>query len=248
MDYIVSSENHRYTVFQSSADLNKYLATKIRLLAVSAASNGTPAFIALSGGSTPVGLFQLLSSSAFQDIPWQGLRIFWVDERGVPPSSPESNYGVFRSILTPTLLPEEYLFRMEGELPAPEAALRYEQRINEILVPVKGEPVFDLILLGMGEDGHTASIFPDRMDLLQDSRLCAPSVHPVTAQPRITMTGTLIGRAESICIAVTGSNKAPLVSDCITDAAAASVYPAAAIGSSKSSHWLIDRAAAQNLL
>lgn len=137
---------------------------------------------------------------------------------------------------------------MEGELPAPEAAQRYEQKINETLIQVKGETVFDLILLGMGEDGHTASIFPDRMDLLHDARLCAAAAHPVSSQPRITMTGTLMSQAENICIAVTSEKKAQLVTDCLTDANAASVYPAAAIGSMTNSHWLIDLAAAQHLL
>ncbi len=248
MGCTVNSEKQRYTVFQSPADLNRYLAAKIKLLADDAVSNGTPAFIAVSGGSTPVELFRLLASPAYHDFPWQGLRIFWVDERGVPPSSPESNYGVFRSILTPSLLPEEYLFRMEGELHAPEAAQRYEQKINELLLPVKGEPVFDLILLGMGEDGHTASIFPDRMDLLHDTRLCASAAHPSSSQPRITMTGTLISRAKNICIAAIGEKKAQLVSDCLTDANAALVYPAATLGSMTNSHWLIDLAAAQHLL
>src|ERR1700676_2577979 len=132
--------------------------------------------VVLSGGSTPKGLYALLTSDpVFRDsIAWHKVRFFWGDERHVPPGDPESNYGMAREVLLRHLpVEEEQVFRMHGENPdAAAAASEYQEAISQAFDLKPGDtPRFDLILLGMGPDGHTASLFPETAALEERSRL-----------------------------------------------------------------------------
>ena len=121
--------------------------------------------VAVSGGSTPQAAFQLLADPAqafVNTIPWDKVQLYWVDERCVPPDHPESNYGVCKRLLLDHIaLPSGNVHRMEGELDPEEAASRYESTLrNSMKLEGAESPAFDLLLLGMGDDGHTASLFP----------------------------------------------------------------------------------------
>ena len=119
--------------------------------------------VALSGGSTPKIWFDYLAENHVEDIPWNRIHFYWGDERCVAPNDPESNYGITKSHLLDKLsIPDQNIHRIQGELDPIEAAKGYQ---NEIAQNLGGNPMFDLIILGMGDDGHTASIFPHEITL-----------------------------------------------------------------------------------
>ena len=170
--------------------------------------------IALSGGSTPMMLFDHIAGS-YRDIDpalWQNIRIYWVDERCVPADHPESNYHMADETLL-RYLPHsnDLVFRMRGEEDPHEEAERYSRLLKEQLPAVNDLPAFDLVLLGMGNDGHTASIFPGQLELMWTDKLCDVGVHPESGQRRITLTGKVINNANHIYILVTGREKANMV-------------------------------------
>ena len=138
-----------------------------------------PVHIALSGGSTPKLLFQKLADAYVDSFDWDRVHFWWGDERCVPPDHAESNYRMTKEIMLDKLnLPEENIHRVLGEAQDLEAERkRYADEIQK-WVPMDGDlPRFDLIMLGMGDDGHTASIFPDQMALLEDEELVAVASH-----------------------------------------------------------------------
>lgn len=183
--------------------------------------------IALSGGTTPVMLFDRLISK-YPDLPeWTRVHFWWGDERCVSPDSENSNYRLAYDRLFRHLpVPEGNVHRINGEMDPEAEAQRYSVEIREKL-PRRGDwPVFDLILLGMGDDGHTASIFPDRMDLLTDERLCAVACHPETDQMRITLTGNVLNNANQIIFMVSGPTKAARISEIMNNIPAARKLPA----------------------
>ncbi len=186
--------------------------------------------IALSGGNTPNVLFRKLADISLALIPWHRVRIFWVDERCVPPEHPESNYGqAKRYFLEHMDLPVNNIYRINGEDDPESEAHRYSSLISS-LVPIRnGVPSLDWILLGVGEDGHVASIFPDQKDLIHSNKLCSVSRHPLSGQNRITMTGKLINNASWVSFLVTGENKAKIVNDVINFKAETEKLPAAQI-------------------
>jgi len=136
--------------------------------------------IAISGGSTPKQLFTLLANEYEKLIPWQVVRFFWVDERCVEPTHPESNFGLtYDTLLQRTFIKAENVFRMKGEDQPDDEAKRYQDVLWKELPAKSGFPVFDLVLLGMGEDGHTASIFPNDMSLLTSDFSVGVGIHPL---------------------------------------------------------------------
>lgn len=170
--------------------------------------------IALSGGSTPALMFDLWASDYADQTPWERLRFYWVDERCVPPTDAESNYGMtHRHLLSRVPLAEEQVRRIWGENTPEEEAERYAALVRSELHAVEGMPIFDLVLLGAGDDGHTSSIFPDREDLLTTDSLYAVAEHPVTRQQRIALTGAPIIHAQNVIFLMTGAAKAPIYND-----------------------------------
>ncbi len=175
--------------------------------------------VALSGGRTPERLFAELARGGLRGLPWDRLRFFWVDERWVPHASPESNFGNARRILFgPIGFPESGLFPMveDGDDPAASAtpvvlrrvAARYGRGLqDELPLSPGGLPVFDLVLLGMGADGHTASLFPGEA-LDTPNAICAVTRHPLTAAPRLTLTLPVINHARRVVFLVAGADKA----------------------------------------
>jgi 6-phosphogluconolactonase len=167
--------------------------------------------IALSGGKTPKAIFRKLVSLR-EKINWQKIDLFWVDERCVPPDDPESNYGMTKKhLLNHIDIPPENINRIKGENIPSEEAKRYSDVVETNLVSVNKLPTFEIMLLGLGEDGHTASIFPDQMELLESDKICEVAFHPTTKQKRITITVKVINNSRRIYFLVSGKNKASVV-------------------------------------
>ncbi len=201
-------------------------------------------FLALSGGSTPKIWFDYLAENHSQDIPWNRIQLFWGDERCVPPDDPGSNFGMTKKhLLEKIKIPEENIHRIHGEIDPVSAAEQYEKELYETL----GEnPVFDLIILGMGDDGHTASIFPHEINLWDSEKLCAVATHPISGQKRVSFTGKLINNASAVTFLVTGENKAERIKEIIDEEPNAVYYPASLVKPTFGTlHWFFDKEAAK---
>ena len=172
--------------------------------------------IAISGGSTPNATFKLLSDPSqpfLATVPWDKLQLFWVDERCVPPNDPESNYGVCRELLlTKVPILEANVFRMEGELNPEEAASRYESTLRNVMKLEGAEsPAFDLVVLGMGPDGHTASLFPNTEALNEMGRLVVANHVLQKDTWRITLTKPVINHGREVAFLIEGAGKADIL-------------------------------------
>jgi len=203
--------------------------------------------IALSGGSTPRPVYALLSAPPrVGAVDWSRVEFFWGDERCVPPDHPESNYGVARALLLEHLpgVRNDAIHRMPADLPDREQeARRYQAQIAAAfgLQPdASRPPAFDLVWLGMGRDGHTASLFPGTMALDERRRWVVASWAPAPAAWRITLTLPIINAARSVLFVVTGADKAgPLGSV----RSGSDEHPAARVHA-RSTLWLVDARAA----
>ncbi|HEU5393866.1 MAG TPA: 6-phosphogluconolactonase [Candidatus Methylomirabilis sp.] len=167
--------------------------------------------VAFSGGSTPADLYCLLATSSHREgLPWDRTHVFWGDERCVPPEDPASNYGAARALLLSQVpIPAANVHRMRGEEEPGRAALEYEAELRAAFgLTAGGVPRFDLLLLGLGEDGHTASLFPGSPALRETDRLVvAPFVEPLSAS-RLTLTLPVLNAAREILVLVAGGGKA----------------------------------------
>ncbi len=207
-----------------------------------------PINIAISGGSTPKLLFTLLANQYSDSIPWHFVRLFWVDERCVPPTHPESNFGMtYESLLKQVPIHDTNVFRMQGENNPETEAERYQKLLQNELPLKDGIPQFDLILLGMGDDGHTASIFPNDMSLLQSKLTVAVGVHP-NGQKRITLTGPTINQAEQVVFLITGEAKKDVLRQIIRHESSREKFPAAHVHSANGEiEFYMDKSAASEL-
>jgi len=187
--------------------------------------------VALSGGSTPKILFQRWADPDADKIDWSRIHFFWGDERCVPPTDPESNYGVADELFfSPAKIPRENIHRVHGEAAPAEERVRYEQQIRKIVAQAdNGLPQFDLVLLGMGDDGHTASIFPHESEFLNSSRICEVATHPQSQQQRITLTGPVINQAKKVVFLITGAGKANVLGEVLGKRGDFESYPASHI-------------------
>jgi 6-phosphogluconolactonase len=170
--------------------------------------------VALSGGSTPKGLFSLLASGSIPSIPWDKIFFFWSDERHVPPSDPESNYRMANeAMLSMVPVPAENIFRVHAEeRDAAVAAGEYEQTIAKFFALKPDEfPRFDLIYLGIGPDGHTASLFPGSPGLEEKSRLVIANWVEKFKTNRITFTYPVLNGAACVTFLASGPDKAPIL-------------------------------------
>ena len=204
--------------------------------------------VALSGGSTPKKIFEYLSSHDTGLVNWKRIRFFWGDERCVPPEDNESNYKMARLSLFEKLhIPEENIFRVYGEADPGDEAVRYGKIIAENVTVENNLPRFDLMTLGIGEDGHTASIFPGNTGLFHSQYCCEVATHPQSGQKRITLTGPVINNSRNIIFIVTGSGKAKIIADVFQDNKE-TLYPASLVRPVNGNlTWLLDSDAAKLL-
>ena len=219
--------NYQLHKHNDATETARAVAERILQQALAKADVGQKLHVAVSGGSTPKLLFEIMGEEFQYKMPWQSINIFWVDERCVAPTHPESNYGMtYDALLRKSYIPNDNIFRIKGEEMPSDEAERYATLLRKTLPHSNGWPVFDIVLLGIGDDGHTASIFPNNMALLTDERTVAVATHPTSGQKRITLTGKTICNATRIIFLVNGASKASIVRQIIQQIDAAKHYPA----------------------
>jgi len=241
------SSSTEVKIYKNPRKISKVIAKEIKNLAMKTGSDLLN--IAVSGGNTPEILFAVLVEKYKDAIPWNKIHFWWADERCVPPDDDDSNYKMANELLFSFVdIPAENIHRIKGENDPEEEALRYSGEIRKNLPQARGSYVFDLIILGMGEDGHTASIFPDNLGLIDDKRLCAVAKHPSSELKRVTLTGSVIKNARKIFFMVTGTNKANRVSEIMNNEETAKLLPAYYIEPAYGTLiWFIDEAAASQI-
>ena len=202
--------------------------------------------VALSGGSTPKNLYSLLASQS--DVPWDKVYFFFSDERHVPPDSPDSNFRmVSESLFSKALIPKGNIYRVPAEIPdADTAAQSYEQTLRQFF-QLEGDAMarFDLILLGMGSDAHTASLFPGTAALHEDERLVTANWVEKSKTWRITFTYPLLNNAAAVLFMATGTEKQEALLEVLQGKPDPETYPAQGIQPTNGTLlWLVDQAAA----
>ena len=201
--------------------------------------------VALSGGSTPKLLFQLWASDTGPETDWNKVQFYWGDERCVPPDDPDSNYGVANELFfKPAGIDEKRIHRVLGENDPENEAVRYSQLLTKQLKSAEDKPVFDLVILGMGGDGHTASIFPNQMSLMDDRRVCGVATHPESGQKRVTINGPMISSAQKIAFLITGSSKTEKYNGIVNQTNESQTWPATRFFHAENTIVYLDFAAA----
>lgn len=233
--------------FENPEKLSDELAKELMKSVYKRSQEGKDYFIAISGGDTPKPFFRRLSESPYnKNIEWKKIRIFWVDERCVSPDDSESNFGMVKKLLLDKVeIPKENIFRMKGEEIPRDEAKRYAEEIkNNLPKDDNGIPVFDLMFMGMGNDGHTASLFPNQKLKDVSNNICG--VGQKGKQMRISLTYDFINNSKRIIYMVTGLSKADLVEEIINEKN--DNYPAAKIKSKAgTSEWWLDNEAGSKL-
>lgn len=203
-------------------------------------------YMALSGGSTPKAIFQSLTASPHKEkVDWSKVHLFWSDERSVPGDHPDSNYHMaMESGFAKVPIPKEQIHRMVAEEKIEDHASEYEQTIQEVLA----DRPFDYMMLGMGEDGHTASLFPHTAALQEESKLVTANWIPQKNTWRMTLTYPCINSAKHIVIYVLGAAKKEMLERVLSDEGHFTDLPITKIGTKKhKSLWICDSAAAEKI-
>jgi 6-phosphogluconolactonase len=235
-------------VLNTPADLFQAAATEFVMLAAQSVRNSGRFTVALSGGSTPKSLYALLASGSVPSIPWKKIFFFFGDERFVPPDHPDSNYRMARQAGLFSKVPERNVFRVPTELTDADIAARtYEQTLRKFFGLQPGEfPRFDLALLGLGPDGHAASLFPGTAALHEKISLVVANWVEKFQSCRVTLTLPVLNRSACVMFLVSGSDKAKIVREVLNneDANLPSQKVRPADGRLL---WLLDRAAGGGL-
>jgi len=210
-----------YFVYPTAGALARAMAEQILDAAQIAVAARGIARIAISGGNTPRRTFELLADPGepfASAIPWDKLDLFWVDERCVPPDDKDSNYRMTReALLEKVAIDPARVFRIEGELEPEEAAARYESAIrNRFRLEGAQLPTFDLVALGMGPDGHTASLFPHTDGLHELSRIAIANHVPQKETWRVTLTSPVINQGRKVIFLIGGADKAEVLSEVLS--------------------------------
>jgi len=246
MDKKIALDNRREAfIGESTEDAIDFACTHWIAKAISAIKNDGAFFVALSGGSTPKKLLQKLSSEPFaSQVDWSKIYFFFSDERCVPPTNDQSNYKMaMDSGLSKLPIPKEHIFRLKGEIVPQQAAAEYELAIHDVVTL----NTFHLVMLGMGDDGHTASLFPGTEALDVKDKLVAANFVPKVDMWRLTFTYPLINRAKEIAIYVLGDGKNEMVSNVFSPGG--DQYPISKIGTPEhKALWILDNKSAQTLL
>jgi 6-phosphogluconolactonase len=240
-----------YRISPTPAEVAKAAAELFTTAVINAVSARGVARVAISGGTTPKAMFALLAAEPFAfQIPWDKLDRFWVDERCVPPDNTDSNYRMTReALLSKVPLPADRIHRMEGELAPEVAAARYESTIrNAFRLEGAQTPTFDLILLGMGDDGHTASLFPHTEGLNDLTHIVIANHVPQKDTWRITLTSPVINQGREVAFLIEGAAKAQVLHDVLLGPFQPDTYPSQIIRpASGRLTLLLDSAAAAKL-
>ncbi len=198
--------------------------------------------VALSGGSSPLLLFNIMKDD-FKPSDFDKIKFFWVDERFVEQESEESNFGNFSRILIDTnIISIKQVFPMYKKLSIDETIINIEGKIRNNVKVLNGLPSFDLTILGLGDDGHTASLFPDNLKALDSNEILIKTKHPVSKQNRISLTKNVINNSKKIVFLCLGENKAYKIKQVLIEKDKS--LPASFIKSDDTVYWYLDRTAA----
>jgi 6-phosphogluconolactonase len=233
-------------VLPGPAELAEAAAREVADAAAEAVADRGRFCVALSGGSTPRELHRRLARSPLREaVPWKRTLFFWGDERCVPARSPRSNYRMAReTLLAPLRIPPAQVFRMRGEIEPRRAAHLYRDVLAKQFGP--GRPVLDLILLGLGTDGHTASLFPETRALAEDRRAAVANWVPQRREWRLTLTYPAIRAARRVLFLVSGAEKAAVVARILKKERGHRRLPAAGVRA-LSVLWMLDEEAGSEL-
>lgn len=242
---------HSIHVFPDLAALNAAVTERWRKLAVDAVNDHGEFHVALSGGSTPRHFYEQLAAPVpAKVLPWQAIHIYFGDERCVSPDHKDSNFHMAReALLRHVPIPKHQIHRIEAEIPEPAiGASRYEQQLAASLPrDNRNGKYFDLIMLGLGPDGHIASLFPDSAILAEHNKLVA-AVHVDKIQAwRISLTFLAIGLARHVIILVAGENKSDIIAKVLGNRPHSETFPVEMIPSSVTPEWYLDALAAELL-
>jgi 6-phosphogluconolactonase len=242
------SETH-LQVFPTVAVMSQAAADLFARTVVEAVAKRDRFLAALSGGNTPVPFFRLLSRPPYhRRLPWEKMHFFWADERCVPPDDPQSNYGqALAKWLVHVPVPRENLHRIKGELGSPPAVRNYRTQLKDFAEGGHPWPRFDFVLLGLGADGHTASLFPGTPAEMRPARSAIPAIGNYRGRPaeRISLTPSVFDAARLIVFLVSGEEKAEAVAATRTGPSDPVRWPGQRIRPKGGKVvWLIDEAAA----
>lgn len=238
---------HEVLVLEAAGDVARAAREEVMRAAQAAIEARGRFTIALSGGSTPKALYLLLTT---KDFDWSKVHVFFGDERCVAPDRQESNFKMAQeSMLLRLKVPPENVHRIQGEMESAEAAAaQYEEELKEVFGSSEGPPQFDLVLLGIGTDGHTASLFPGSSALDESERWVAATWVAKLSRNRITLTFPVLNRAALVIFLIAGDEKAEAARRAIEGAAAGLEVPARRVDPPGGRVvWLLDRLAASKL-
>jgi len=243
--------NVEIKIFSQPAALAEALAEELLAASLQAGKAGRSFNLVLAGGSTPRGVYEVFARSEFKkSIPWDAIHFFWGDERCVPADHEDSNYRMAQqALLAPLAIHPENIHRIHGENDASEEATRYAEEIKRHCHVAVGEmPQFDWILLGLGTDGHTASLFPAVEAVEDPAGICAVAIHPESGQKRITLSLKVLNHARRVSFIVTGQGKAEVVADILNQSPQSQHYPAAQVNPTQGQlEWFLDEEAASQI-
>jgi 6-phosphogluconolactonase len=232
-------------IFLSPEDAASKIAEEIQEIVSENVSEDRDTFISLSGGSTPKILFRKISDEYAERIEWNRVHLFWGDERCVPPDDDESNYGMTKEYLLKNInIPDINVHRIRGEEDPAAEAVRISDEVRKIVPNVNNLPQFDLSILGLGEDGHTASLFPGKKLKNISEGIAGVAVHPESGQKRISLTSEVISNSRQNIFFVTGEKKADILYKIMSKKDSGKKYPAARIKAAEMLKWYLDEEAA----
>lgn len=240
--------NPEVKIYDTARDMAVTLADKLAELVTEAGKNQRLFSIALSGGNTPQVFFEYLAHTKDGFISWEHVHLFWGDERCVSPEHAESNFGMTKTALLDKIsIPSQNVHRIRGEAdPVPEAERYIQELKNSLPITADGFPCFDWMILGLGMDGHTASIFPGSELLDNRSKTCAVAVHPQTGQKRITLTLPVINSARRVLFLVSGQAKAMQVASILNQDQRSRFMPASFVHPQNGVlEWHLDKTVAE---
>lgn len=207
--------------------------------------------IALSGGTTPKVIFDYWAENCQESIDWKRVFFFWGDERCVPPEDEMSNFGMTKKHLLDKVpgISKNNTYRIHGENESEEEALWYSKVLSVKLMQRQEVPSFEIVMLGLGDDGHTVSIFPHQMDLWDSKDTCVVAEHPESGMQRVSISCRVVNNSQYTVFLVTGKNKAEKVRDIIKNRKEfVDKYPAARVNPKKGYlYWFMDKDAASLL-
>jgi 6-phosphogluconolactonase len=242
-------------IFADLEALSQGVAAEIANLASQAITKKGFFALVLAGGSTPRKLYEVLAKKYREKVDWPKVHFFWGDERCVPPNDSDSNFAMAsQTLLSRLAIPTQNVHRMPADMETPDAAAQaYEKELRNFfnLFSVKSLPKFDLILLGVGEDGHTASLFPKTAALGETRRWVAPVIAPESykTRSRITLTLPVINQAQNVFFLVAGKEKKSLIESLIhAPEFSHAHFPAARVAPQGELLWFLDQAAGEALV